>query len=196
MGPLDGGYLGVAVRLFLDGLQHGLKADQLGADLAQRAQGPHVGVVVFVDPETGETHGAGDNRQVIRRVLLVDILDQRGGVLAGGHDQSAARLGQFVDGLEAVPGPGLDSLAHGVIDVDGDIHGGGLINGHALLKFQRRIGYNGELLRRDAVPFGRVSVAAEGRANLAVFAGGENDVSDDVPGQSLLEYAPVHHLHS
>jgi len=98
--------------------------------------------------------------------------------------------------LQTVPGPGLDALAHRIVDVDRDVDVFGFVNGQTLFEFQRRVANDRELLGWDAVPFGRVAVAAKGCADLAVFPGGENYVSDDVPGQSPLEYAPVHHFHS
>src|SRR5271155_3203844 len=44
--------------------------------------------------------------------------DQPRGLLAGGDNQGAIRLGQPVNRLEAVPGPGFDALAQRVVHGD------------------------------------------------------------------------------
>ena len=172
------------------------QAEQLRAHVAQGTQDPHVGVVVLVHPEAGEANGAFYDGQAEWGILLVHVPDQVVGVLPGSDDQGPVGLRQLVDGLQAVPCPGLDALAHGVIDVDGDVDLRWLVPGKGLFQFFRVVRNDGELFRRDAVALGRVSVATKSGAYFALFPGGEDYGAHDVAGEGLLENTPVHHLHS
>ena len=158
-----------------------------GANLAKRAQHTDVGVVVLVDPQAREAGNTGHDGQVVGGFLGVDVFQQRVGLLAGSHYHCAAGPGELVDGLKPVPGPGLDALAHGVVNVDRNVDVGSLIDGEALFQFLGAVGHDRELLGRDAVTFRGVAVAPESGADLAVFPGRENDGADDVPRQALLK---------
>ena len=100
----------------------------------------------------------------------MDVLEELARGLERGHQHGAAGDGQPVDGLQPVPGPGLDALGEGVVDADGDVDLLGLVAGHVLLELFLRVGDDGEVLGRDAVALRAVAVAAEGDAPPAGLA--------------------------
>ena len=104
-------------------------------------------------------------------------------------------LVKLVDGLQTVPGPGLNALAHGVVHVNGYVDLTRFIDGQVFFQFFGAVGYDGELLCGNAIALRRVAIAAKSGAYFAFFTGGKNDGADDVPGQGFLENPPVHHLH-
>src|SRR5207244_8160605 len=59
-------------------------------------------------------------------------------------DQRPAGLEQLVDGLQAVPGPGLHAFEEGVIDADADVHLPRLVLRLSLLERQLVGGHDGD----------------------------------------------------
>ncbi len=122
------------------------------------------------------------------------VLQERLGGLGGGDEEVTVGEQEPVDGLEAVPGPGLDALAQGVVHADGNVELLGLVAGHVLLELFLGVRHDGEVLGGDPVSLGAVSVAAEGDPPLASLAGREDDAPGDAGRQVLLEDAPIDDL--
>src|SRR3989454_826094 len=58
----------------LDGLAHPIERQEGRGDLGEGAQDPDLGVILFVDPEPGERGLRAEERQLVGRVFLVDVL--------------------------------------------------------------------------------------------------------------------------
>ena len=145
-----------------------------GLGLEGRAQAARVRAVVLVHPKAGEARLTGDDRELIRRFPAVNMLDQFVFFLVGRDYQRAAGLRDGVDGLKAVPCPGLHALAKRIVHADGDIHLLGLVlrsHGLELFFVVRDVA---ELLGRNPVSLGRIAVAPERDAWLSFFHGREN----------------------
>src|SRR5262249_53532246 len=145
-------------------------------------------------PEPGEGCLGADERHRVRAFLLVDVAEDALDRLDRRHQQGAAGNDQTIEGLQAVPGPGLDAFGQGVVHADGDVHVLGLVPGHVLLEFFFRIGDDGEVLRRDAVTLWTVAVAPEGDAPPPRFSSAEHDPARDPRGQVLLEDSAIYDL--
>src|SRR5260370_7602306 len=85
-------------------------------------------------------------------------VDQFFRLFARSDDESAIRLDKLVDGLQTIPGPGLHTLAHRVVQVDADIDFFRLVLRHSF--FQREVvrGHDGEGFRGYSIAFRAVTV--------------------------------------
>jgi hypothetical protein len=177
-----------------DGLTDGLEREELRLELGEGAQHPRLGVILPEDPQAREGDLGRYEGQIVRRLLLVDVLQQLFGLLERRHQHGAIGNGQPVDRLEAIPGPGLDALGQGVIEADRDVDFLGLVACHVLLELFLTVGDDGEVLGRDAVPLRTIAVAAEGDAPPPRLARRQHDASADAGRQVLLEDPAVDHL--
>src|SRR4029077_12164406 len=175
---------------------HRFEAEQLGQEFGDGPEYADVSVVVLVNPQAGETDGAFDNRQVVRCVFAVSHFNQSCRFFARGHYQCAIRFGKAIDRLQAVPSPGLDALAQGVVHGNGNVHFLRLILRHAL--FERNVvgGDDGESLGGYAIALRAVAISAEGNARLAFMVRRQYDRARDVSSQSFLEYSAVNYFNS
>src|SRR5262245_48854266 len=57
-----------------DGVAHALERQERRGDLGEGAEDPRLGVVLLVDPQSRERRLRADERQLVGRVLLVDVL--------------------------------------------------------------------------------------------------------------------------
>src|SRR5713101_4783983 len=185
--------LGAPLRL-LDRRADRVERQKAGLELGQGAQDARLGVILLVDPEAGEGGLGRNESQVVRRVLLVNVLEQRRRCLERGHEDGAVRDRQPIDGLKPVPGPGLDALAEGVVDADGDVDFLGLVARHVLLELLLGVGDDRKVFGGDAVALGAVAVAAERYAPSARLAGRQHDAAADARREVLLEDAAVDDL--
>ena len=133
VGPVSGGFLEF-VPLLSDCFLVGVNTHKLRTDFRQRAQNSPVGVVVFIDPKSGETLGAFHDGEVVRGVFDVHVLQEVRRLLNGCHENRPALFGEFIDRLESVPCPGFDALAQGVVNDDADVHRFRLVLGQCFLK--------------------------------------------------------------
>src|SRR5262245_11721919 len=167
-------------------LAHALQSQERRSDLGERAQDAHLGVVLAVDPQAGEGRLGADERQLVRRVFLVDVLQETFVALERGHEQRAVGLRQPVDGLKPVPRPRLDALRERVVDGDRDVDVLGLVARHVLLELFLGVGHDREVLGGDAVALRAVAVPAERDSPPARLAGRQHDPARDAGGEILL----------
>src|SRR5581483_9044520 len=192
------GALGIAGLLRQVGLDR-LDADHLGIDGGHRAEHALARQVVLIHPQAGQAGVAGEDRQLPVEGLALDPLEQvvrrapRDDELAGPFDD------RVVDRPHAVVGPGLDALAHRVVEHDRDVR---LVQielraALGLELFLAQVGRDeGEVLAGDAVALGRVAVAPVGERGLALATGDQDDIAADLLGQVLLEDAAVVDLYA
>ena len=163
-------------------------------DLGQGAEDAHLGVVLLVDPQPREGRLGPDERQLVGRVLLVDVAEQIVERLQRRHQHGAVGDREAIDRLQPVPRPRLHALAQRVVDADRDVDVLGLVAGHVLLELFLAVGHDGEVLGRDAVTLRAVAVATEGNAPAPGLAGREHDAARDAGGKIFLKDAAVDDL--
>src|SRR5439155_6044831 len=177
-----------------DGLTHPVEREERRGDLGESAQDADLRVVLAVDPEPGERGLGAEKRQLVGRVLLVDVLQQAVEALERRHQQRAVRHREPVDRLQPVPCPRLDALRQRVVDRDRDVDVLGLVARHVLLELFLGVGDDREVLRGDAVTLGAVPVSAERDAPPARLARRQHDTARDARGEVLLEDTAVNDL--
>jgi hypothetical protein len=185
-------YFQVIIPLLHDCLFQRFHTEELRGDARQRAQHPHLGMILLIDPETREAGWPLDNGQVILVGLAVNPLQQGVGRVDGGDEQQAICMQQFIDWLGAIPGPGFHPFTERIIHRDRNIDDRGLVPRHADLQFKLIVGDDGELFGGDAITFWRIAIASEGDTDFAFFARGQHDASTDALAQILLKNAAIH----
>src|SRR5882724_6906555 len=178
----------------LDGLAHPVERQERRGDLGEGAQDPDLGVILFVDPEPGERGLGAEERQLVGRVLFMDVLQQAVEALERRHQQRTVRHGEPVDRLQPVPRPRLDAFRERVVDGDRDVDVLGLVARHVLLELFLGVGDDREVLRGNAVSLRAVAVPAERDAPSARLARRQNDPACDARGKVLLEDTAIDDL--
>src|SRR5215467_12807058 len=174
-----------------DGVAHALERQERRGDLGEGAEDPRLGVVLLVDPQSRERRLRADERQLVGRVLLVDVLQEALVALQRRHQHRTVGLGELVDRLQPIPRPRLHALRERVVDDHRDVHVLGLVARHVLLELFLRVGDDREVFRGDAVALRAVAVAAERDAPPARLAGGQHDAAGDASGEVLLKDAAI-----
>src|SRR5713101_7946506 len=177
-----------------DGLADRVERQEGRGDLGEGAQDPDLGVVLFVHPEPGERGLGAEERQLVGRVLLMDVLQQAVEALDRRHQQRAVRHREPVDRLQPVPRPRLDAFRERVVHGDRDVDVLGLVARHVLLELFLGVGDDREVLRGDAVSLRTVAVPAERDAPSARLARRQHDPARDARGQVLLEDTAIDDL--
>src|SRR5712664_3477021 len=177
-----------------DGLADRVEGQEGRRDLREGAQDPDLGVVLFVDPEPGERRLGPEERQLVRRVLLVDVFQQAVEALERRHQERTVRHREAVDRLQPVPRPRLDAFRQRVVHGDRDVDVLGVVARHVLLELFLGVGDDREVLRGDAVSLRTVAVPAERDAPSARLARRQHDPARDARGQVLLEDTAIDNL--
>src|SRR5262247_4263448 len=173
---------------------HAVERQERRGDLGERAEDPRFGMVLLVDPESGERGLGADERQLVGCVLLVDVFQEAVVALQRGHQDRAVGYRELVDRLQSVPRPRLDALGERVVHDHGDVDVLGLVTRHVLLELFLGVGDDGEVLRRDSVALRAVAVATERDAQPARLARRQNDAARDARREVFLEDATVDDL--
>src|SRR5688572_17746879 len=112
----------------------------------------------------------------------------------GNHEEAAVLDHPLIDRPHAVPTPGLDALAHRVVEDDGDVRLIYLELG-AAFRFQFLLGEirrnKSEVFARDTVSLRRVAVAAVRKCPLPHAARDHDNVAADLFPQVLLKDASI-----
>src|SRR5262249_4578791 len=135
-------------------------------------------VIVLVYPETRKARISIEERQAIVMRLFADKLQEFVMAFFRKYEQATVLYHPFVNGANAMPSPGLDSLAHSIVEHDRDVCLVDLQLGTAF-RFQlflREIrGNEGKIFAWNSVSFRRVAVTAVGKRRLPHAARNHDD---------------------
>src|SRR5215470_12847300 len=126
--------------------------------------------------------------------LLTDKLQEFVVALFREYQQAAVLHHSFVNGANAMPAPRLNTLAHGIVEDDGNICLVDFKFG-AAFRFELLLGqiggYEGEIFARNAVSLRSIAVTAVGKRGLPHSARNHDDVAADLLRQIFLKDASI-----
>src|ERR671911_2437500 len=148
--------------------------EDVGARARYGAEHPHVRAVVAVDPEPAQARRPRQDGQRPIPGLLRDDLQKLFGCPVRDYQQRPAAPETHVDRLPPVPSPGLDPVAHRVVQDRDDVQFVGLVFGHVAFQRLRIRRDDRELLGRNAIALRRITVALDRRSQPVPLAGRHN----------------------